>query len=172
MDLVGFAGFNALPDRAGLEDRAAFASFAMLDARAALATLTARAARASLAALAFAALESVAWARVTGLVDLVALAFFVILDAAFADFAEIFAETFADFFADFFADLLADFEDPVGFVDFAVSPRAAFAPRFARFVALRFLGAAASESLPPTAAPSNEPCGKPQPISNCSAMRR
>jgi hypothetical protein len=169
---AAFAGFDALADRAGLEDRATFASFAMLDVRAALATLTARAARATLAALAFAALERVTWARFTDLVDLVAdlvaalvaLAFFVILDAAFADFAEI--------FADFFADLLADFEDPAGFVDFAAAPRAAITPRFVPLVALRFLGAAASESLPPTAAPSNEPCGKPQPISNCSAMRR
>ena len=148
----------------------------MVIVRPALATLIARAARAALDALAFAAFEIVAWARFTGLADLVAtlaaafvaLAFFVILDAAFADFAEI----FADFFADFFADLLAVFEDRAGFVDFAAAPRAALTPRFVTLVALRFFGTAAPESLPPTAAPSNDPCGKPQPISNCSAMRR
>ena len=169
-------GFDALADRAGLDARATFASFAMVIVRPALATLIARAARAALDALAFAAFEIVAWARFTGLADLVAtlaaafvaLAFFVILDAAFADFAEI----FADFFADFFADLLAVFEDRAGFVDFAAAPRAALTPRFVTLVALRFFGTAAPESVPPTAAPSNEPCGKPQPISNCSAMRR
>lgn len=169
---AGFAGFDALAERAGLEVRALFVgfalgvvralfvSFAMVIVRPALATLTARAARAALEALAFDAFAIVAWARFTGLADLVAtlaaafvaLAFFVILDAAFADFA------------DFFAELRADFEDPVGFVDFA--------PRFVPLVALRFFGTAAPEPLPPTAAPSNEPCGKPQPISNCSAMRR
>jgi hypothetical protein len=161
-DFVDFAGFDALADRAGLEVRALFVSFALGVVRPALATLTARAVRTALDALAFAAFEIVAKARFTGLVAtlaaaFVALAFFVILDAAFADFAN------------FFAELRADFEDPVGFVDFAA---AAFAPRFAPLVALRFLGTAAPESLPPTAAPSNETCGKPQPISNCSAMRR
>ncbi|MEY4810426.1 MAG: hypothetical protein RI986_764, partial [Planctomycetota bacterium] len=30
---AAFAGFDALTDRAGLEDRATFASFAMLDVR-------------------------------------------------------------------------------------------------------------------------------------------
>ena len=144
----------------------------MVIVRPALVPLIARAARAALEALAFAAFEIVAWARFTGLADLVAtlaaafvaLAFFVILDAAFADFAEI--------FADFFGDLLAVFEDRDGFVDFAATPRAARTPRFVPLVALRFFGTAAPESVPPTAAPSNEPCGKPQPISNCSAMRR
>lgn len=159
MDFAAFAGFDALADRAGLDARATFASialevvralfvnFAMVIVRPALVTLIARAARAALEALAF-----------------VAFAFFVILDAAFADFAEI--------FADFFADLLAVFEDPADFVDFAAAPRAALTPRFVTLVALRFFGTAAPESLPPAAAPSNEPCGKPQPISNCSAMRR
>ena len=165
MGFAVFAGFDALADRAGLEVRALFVSFALGGVRPALATLSARAARTALDALAFAAFEIVAKARFTGLADLVAtlaaafvaLAFFVILDAAFADFA------------DFFAELRAGFEDPVGFVDFAA---AAFAPRFFLLVALRFLGTTASESLPPTAAPSNEPRGNPQPISNCSAMRR
>ena len=159
MDFAAFAGFDALADRAGLDARATFASFAlevvralfvsfaMVIVRPALVTLIARAARAALEALAF-----------------VALAFFVILDAAFADFAEI--------FVDFFANLLADFEGPAAFVDFAAAPRAALTPRFVTLVALRFFGTAAPESLPPTAAPSNDPCGKPQPISNCSAMRR
>ena len=156
----------------------------MVIVRPALATLIDRAARAALGALAFAAFEIVAWARFTGLADLVAtlaaaflaFAFFVILDEAFADFAESFADFFADFFDDFFddffADLLADFEDPAGFVDFVAAPRAALTPRFVTLVALRFFGTAAPESLPPTAAPSKDPCGKPQPISNCSAMRR
>ena len=145
-----FAGFDALADRAGLKDRATFASCALGVVRAALATLPARAARAALEAFAF----------------------FVIFNAAFADFADIFADFFADLFADFLADLLADFEGPAGFVDFAAAPRAAFAPRFVPLVASRFFGTVATDSLPPTAAPSNETCGKPQPISNCSAMRR
>ncbi len=157
---AALAGFDALDERAGLEGRALFVSFALGVVRPAVATLTARAARTALDALAFAAFEIVAKARFTRLADLVAslaaafvaLTFFVILDAAFADFA------------DFFAELRADFKDPVGFVDFA--------PRFVPLVTLRFFGTAAPESWPPTAAPSNEPCGNPQPISNCSAMRR
>ena len=177
-------GFDALADRAGLDARATFASFtlevvralfasfAMVIVRPALVTLIARAARAALEALAFAAFEIVAWARFTGLADLVAtfaaafvaFAFFVILDAAFADFAESFAA--------FFADVLADFEDRAGFFDFAAAPRAALTPRFVPLVVVRFWGTAAIDSLPPTAAPSNETCGKPQPISKCSAMRR
>jgi hypothetical protein len=177
-DFVDFAGFDALADRAGLEVRATFAScalgvvralfvsIAIVVARAALATLTDRAARAALEALAFATFAIVTWVRFTNLADFVATLaaafvarnFFATLDGAFTDFV--------DFFADFLADLLADFEGPAGLVDFAA------APRFAPLVALRFLGTAAPESLPPTAAPSNEPCGNPQPISNCSAMRR
>ena len=181
---AAFAGFDALADRAGLEVRATFAScalgvvralfvsIAIVVTRAALATLTDRAARAALEALAFAAFALVTWARVTSLADFVApLAaafvarnFFATLDGAFTDFV--------DFFADFLADLLADFEGPAGFVDFAAAPRAAIAPRFAPLVTLRFFGTVATDSLPPTAAPSNATCGKPQPISNCSAMRR
>jgi hypothetical protein len=183
-DFVDFAGFDALADRAGLEVRATFAScalgvvralfvsIAIVVARAALATLTDRAARAALEALAFATFAIVTWVRFTNLADFVATLaaafvarnFFATLDGAFTDFV--------DFFADFLADLLADFEGPAGLVDFAAAPRAAIAPRFAPLVTLRFFGTAAIDSLPPTAAPSNKPCGNPQPISNCSAMRR
>ena len=153
---------DALADRAGLDTRATFASFALEIVRPALVTLIARAARAALEALAFAAFEIVAWVRFTGLANLVATLaaafvarnFFATSDGAFTDFV--------DFFADFLADLLADFEGPAGFVDFAAAPRAAFAPRFAPLVTLRFFGTVATDSLPPTAAPSNEPCGKPQ----------
>ena len=148
---AALAGFDALDERAGLEGRALFVSFALGVVRAAVATLTARAVRATLEALAFAAFEIIAADRFMGLADFVAFDFFATLDAAFADF---------------FAELRADFEDPVGFDDFAA------APRFVPLVTLRFFGTAAPESWPPTAAPSNEPCGNPQPISNCSAMRR
>ena len=181
---AAFAGFDALADRAGPEDRTSFASFALVVVRAlfvsfamvivrpALATLTARTARAALEPVVLAAFEIVACARFTSLADfvatlvaaLVARDFFATFDGAFTDVV--------DFFADFFAGLLADFEGRAGFVDFVAAPRAAFTPRFVPLVALRFRGTAAPESLLPTPAPSNEPCGKPQPISNCSAMRR
>jgi hypothetical protein len=165
--LVGFASFvdlDALADRAGLETRALLESFARVAVRAALAAFTARVARAALEAMALAAFEIVDCARFTGLADfvatLVALAFLAILGAVLS---EVLAA---------FADLFATFKDAAGFFDFRADPRAALSPRFVLLVALRFRGTAAPESLLPTPAPSNEPCGKPQPISNCSAMRR
>jgi hypothetical protein len=181
---VAFAGFDALADRAALKDRATFVScalgvvralfvsIAIVVAREAVATLTDRAALAALEALAFAAFAIVACTRLTSLADFVATLvaawvardFFATLDGAFTDVV--------DFFAAFFADLLADFEDRAGFVGFAAAPRAALTPRFVTLVALRFFGTAVPESVPPTAAPSNVPCGKPQPMSNCSTMRR